>query len=63
MSGYLTITDLAARWKCKPKTVREDVVRRADFPKPLMPTGSARLRLWPETEIAKWEAKEGRKAA
>ena len=59
----LTVADLASRWRCAYKTVRDDIVRRPGFPKPIMPTGTARLRLWDETEIAKWEATNARKAA
>lgn len=59
---HLGIDDLAARWKCGIDAARESV-RRKGFPKPIMPTGSKRLRLWPEAEVVKWEATEGRKAA
>lgn len=59
----LTIPDLAARYGCAVKTVREDIVRRRDFPRPLMPTGSVRLRLWRESEVEAWEMKEARRAA
>lgn len=58
----LTIGDLAQRWRCAVKTVRESVLRPG-FPKPIRPTGSDRLRLWRETEVEKWEMTEGRKAA
>lgn len=58
----LTIADLAKRWHCQITTARESVLRR-NFPKPIMPTGSRRLRLWREDEVAKWESTEGRRAA
>lgn len=60
---FLTIAALAERWQCAYKTVRDDIVRRPGFPKPIRPTGSNRLRLWEETEIEKWEATSARKAA
>lgn len=64
MSGrLLTVAQLAERWQCAYKTVRDDIVRRPGFPKPIMPTGTVRLRLWDESEVAKWEATSARKAA
>jgi hypothetical protein len=62
LSKLLTVPDLAVRWHCHIDTAREAVLR-SGFPKPIMPTGSARLRLWREDEVAKWEATEGRRAA
>ena len=59
----LTIKDLAARYGCEVKTARDTIVHRPGFPKPIMPTGSVRLRLWREDEVARWEITEGRKAA
>jgi len=59
----LTVKDLAARYGCAVKTAREDIVLRKGFPKPIMPTGSVRLRLWREEEVLRWEATEGRRAA
>lgn len=58
----LTVADLATRWGCHVDTVRESV-RRKGFPKPIMPSGSVRLRLWREDEVLRWESTEGRKAA
>lgn len=58
----LTIPDLADRWRCHPKTARA-IVLRPEFPRPIMPTGSVRLRLWAEGEIERWESKDGRRAA
>mgnify|MGYP001573014580 CR=1 FL=1 len=55
--------DLARRYHCTVETVRDDVVLRPGFPKPIRPTGSDRLRLWDEGELVKWERTEGRKAA
>ena len=63
MTGkLLTIPDLAKRYVCAVKTAREIVLRQG-FPKPLRPTGSDRLRLWKESEVERWEATEGRRAA
>ena len=59
----LGIKDLALRYHCTEQTVREDVVRRPGFPRPIMPTGSVRLRLWRECEVEKWEIGKGRRAA
>lgn len=53
---------LADRWSCEVETVRE-VVNRKDFPKPIMPTGSPRLRLWVESEVERWENTKARSKA
>jgi predicted DNA-binding transcriptional regulator AlpA len=59
----LTVADIAERYGCAVKTVREDIVRRPGFPKPIRPTGSDRLRLWKIEEVERWESAEGRRAA
>lgn len=49
-----SVADVARHLRLKPKTVRESVVCRPNFPKPICPTGSPRIRRWKPDEVRRW---------
>lgn len=52
-TSYLTLEDLALRWKRTPRTARE-YTRHAGFP-PVLALSGRTLR-WDEAEVAAWES-------
>jgi hypothetical protein len=57
------VAGIAAYLVLEPKTVRDVVVHREDFPKPVFPTGRPRVRRWVPEEVRRWAISMGRKIA